>query len=58
MYVRFIFFTGLFPTLDQLQLLSVLLDNKVTHRMIGKFWRDIIRQEWGDDENGNYADHR
>ena len=41
-------FTGLFPTLDQLQLLNVLLDNKVTHKMIGSFWKDVIKREWGE----------
>jgi hypothetical protein len=39
--------SGLFPTLEQLQLLSVLLNLRVTAEIMHSFWADHSENEWG-----------
>jgi len=38
---------GLFPSLSQLQLLSVFVDLGVTQQLLTEFWRDKLEREWG-----------
>ena len=38
---------GLFPSLEQLQLLSLLVDNKVDLETIQRFWDFVVQGEWG-----------
>ena len=38
---------GLFPSLEQLELLGVLLDYKVNDELMKAFWSDLHAREWG-----------
>ena len=49
---------GLFPTLEQLELLAVLIDFRVKQNTLHKFWKRLAFNEWGvevdmDECNGN-----
>eukprot|EP00596_Hydrurales_sp_CCMP1899_P008950 CAMPEP_0119054606 /NCGR_PEP_ID=MMETSP1177-20130426/75184_1 /TAXON_ID=2985 /ORGANISM="Ochromonas sp, Strain CCMP1899" /LENGTH=370 /DNA_ID=CAMNT_0007034909 /DNA_START=429 /DNA_END=1542 /DNA_ORIENTATION=+ len=46
---------GLYPTLEQLELLGVIVDYQVTDAMMLSFWNNHLNKEWDIDENNETA---
>ena len=44
---------GLFPSLEQLELLGVLLDYKVNDELMRAFWSDLHAREWSTNDDGS-----
>jgi ATP-dependent RNA helicase SUPV3L1/SUV3 len=38
---------GLFPSLEQLELLGVLIDYQVNDEILKAFWKDVMHKDWG-----------
>ena len=49
--------TGLFPSLDQLELLRLILDFQINDVIIQEFWNDYFLREWGQQNHDDYENH-